>query len=489
MHGGVGIGLAAPESGKVRAVYDPVRGQERAAVVVGHSGEGDQGGEDVEVHGRGRDAEGGRGAGSTVVLCHRDGGVGVAAHAARGIARDEGHFHAALEGGVLSPSQRPRSQRPRCPLAPGTVVRGEDDDGVVVEGAAVLLVGSGTEIVEDPAQLAVELLYAVDIAVVRGIPLPVVVVVGKDGVVRPRRGVEGEEGVAALDGGGHEGEHLVREEEGAFGLVEVFGVSAHFGVGHALRVSAARVPHPVVGRHIVDVIAAVEIVKTLVGGQIFAVVSEVPLAYARGVVARSLQHFRKGHLVAEDAVHVEEELIGVEEVGGGPRVAVRDGGEDHVVEIAAGGISARQHRETRGGTHGRRGVEILHHHAVLRDGIDVGGVDGGSPAREIAVRRDVRIRHVVHEYDEDVRRRALLFGGDGGEIGVMPLPQPVHHGAGSQVHEEGVYARRRDHEGEHRARNAFERLAVQEFAEEDEQHRHADGSEQQHEVPPQPFAE
>ena len=62
--------------------------------------------------------------------------------------------------------------------------------------------------------------------------------------------------------------------------------------------------HPVIGRHIVDVIAAVEVIETLICGEIFAIVAKVPLSDARRVVADRFQRFGNGDFVAQNTVHV-----------------------------------------------------------------------------------------------------------------------------------------------------------------------------------------
>ena len=72
----------------------------------------------------------------------------------------------------------------------------------------------------------------------------------------------------------------------------------------AARAAAGAVLHPCVRRHVVDVVAAVEVVEALRGGEIFAVVAEVPFADGVGVVSYRVQHFGKGDLVAEHAVDV-----------------------------------------------------------------------------------------------------------------------------------------------------------------------------------------
>ena len=76
--------------------------------------------------------------------------------------------------------------------------------------------------------------------------------------------------------------------------------------------NAAHLAHHIVGRHIVDVVAAVKIVEALIGGQILAVVAEIPFADKCGVVACGLQNLGKGNFVAKYAVHVAQELEGIE---------------------------------------------------------------------------------------------------------------------------------------------------------------------------------
>ena len=62
--------------------------------------------------------------------------------------------------------------------------------------------------------------------------------------------------------------------------------------------------YPVIGRHIVDVITAVEVIETLIRGEIFAIVAKIPLSDARRVVADRFQRFGNGDFVAQNTVHV-----------------------------------------------------------------------------------------------------------------------------------------------------------------------------------------
>ena len=86
------------------------------------------------------------------------------------------------------------------------------------------------------------------------------------------------------------------------------------GVRADLSANAVHFFHPVVGCHIVDVITAVEVVKALVCRQIFAIVTKIPLANARGCISKLVKGFCNGDFITKYAVHVVEELIGVEEV-------------------------------------------------------------------------------------------------------------------------------------------------------------------------------
>ena len=137
--------------------------------------------------------------------------------------------------------------------------------------------------------------------------------------MRPRSGVVCKEFFVLFNGRFDEVEHLRREQSRAVRLVEVFFVSAHF-FACEVAVFVNFVFHPVVRRHIVDVVAAVEIVEALVGGKVLTVVAEIPFAYAARVVACRLQDFGKGDFVAQNSVHVAKELIGVEKVRGRPRI-------------------------------------------------------------------------------------------------------------------------------------------------------------------------
>ena len=69
--------------------------------------------------------------------------------------------------------------------------------------------------------------------------------------------------------------------------------------------------------HIVDIVAAVEIIEALICGQILAVVAEMPLAEATGGIARSLESLGYGYLVAEHTVGIAAHLDGVEYTGRG----------------------------------------------------------------------------------------------------------------------------------------------------------------------------
>ena len=263
----------------------------------------------------------------------------------------------------------------------------------------------------------------------------------------------------------------------------------HLFVRRAAGIALTGVAHPIVGRHVVDVVAAVKVVEALLCGQIFAVIAEVPLADQIGVVARRLQHFGKRDLISQDAVDVVQELIGTEKVRRRPRVAVDDCREDDVVEIAARRVSARQHGKARRRTHRRRRVKVVHHHAVFGNGIDVGGVDRRRLfGILVAVRRDVGIRHIVHQYHEHVGR-ALAAGGDGIEIGVMPVPHPLDGRTSAQTHEHRIDERCRKHEnyqhGYEKFCNAFRRKLLYDG----DRCGQRDRKKAQHEVPPQPPAE
>ena len=190
------------------------------------------------------------------------------------------------------------------------------------------------EVVEDIAEVFVKFLYAIDIGVVVGVTLAVAVVVRIDGEVWPRSGVVCKEFFVVLNGGTDEVYHLRREQASAFRLVEIFLVRAHF-LGVEVAVSVHVVLNPVVRSHIVDVITAVEVVKALIGGQILTIIAEIPLAYATRAVTRALQYFRKSDFVAQNSVHVVEELIGIEEVRGRPRIGLNIAGEHDVVEISS----------------------------------------------------------------------------------------------------------------------------------------------------------
>lgn len=152
-------------------------------------------------------------------------------------------------------------------------------------------------------------------------------------------------------------------------------MSTHFlGVEVALLVHV--VLNPVVRRHIVDVITAVEVVEALVCGQILTVVAEIPLADAARVVARRLQYFRKSDFIAQNSVDVVEELIGIEEVRRRPRIGLNVAGEYDVVEVSARGVSAREDGESRRRAYRGCGIEVVHHDSAVRDRVDVGSVDG-----------------------------------------------------------------------------------------------------------------
>lgn len=231
---------------------------------------------------------------------------------------------------------------------------------------------------------------------------------------------------------------------------------------HCLGVEVALLVHvvlnPVVRRHIVNVITAVEVVEALVCGQILTVVAEIPLADAARVVARRLQYFRKSDFIAQNSVDVVEELIGIEEVRRRPRIGLNIAWEHHVVEVSARGVSAREDGESRRRAHGGCGIEVVHHDSAVRDGVDVGSVDGcvfgvGYRAAcrayfvcEIAVCRDIAVRHIVHQNYEHVGlvlRRVFVF--DACKIVVVSRLQTLNGWTAAQVHEENVHYRRAYH--------------------------------------------
>ena len=100
--------------------------------------------------------------------------------------------------------------------------------------------------------------------------------------------------------------------------------------------------------HIVDIVAAVEIIEALICGQILAVVAEMPLAEAAGGIARSLESLGYGYLVAEHTVGIAAHLDGVEYTGRGEGREGVNGRIYNIICISAIGIASRERGKTRG---------------------------------------------------------------------------------------------------------------------------------------------
>ena len=91
-----------------------------------------------------------------------------------------------------------------------------------------------------------------------------------------------------------------------FGQLALFFLSVNDKLIHAVNnfVLAVFLTDMIERRHVVDIVAAVEIVEALICGQVFAVIAEMPLAECARVVARRLESFGNGDFVAEHSVCV-----------------------------------------------------------------------------------------------------------------------------------------------------------------------------------------
>ena len=192
--------------------------------------------------------------------------------------------------------------------------------------------------------------------------------------------------------------------------------------------------------HIVDIVAAVEIIEALIGRQILAVIAEMPLAEAACRIARSLESLRYGYLVAEHTVGIAAHLDGVEYTGRGERRECVNGRIYDIVGISAIGIAPGERGKTRGRADGIARIEIRELRALFADAVDVRGIIYR------AVCGDIAVAEIVHENKQDIGRILFCFIFVYPlEVVVLAVPKTLGVGLRAQVH--GQHERNgREHE-------------------------------------------
>ena len=192
--------------------------------------------------------------------------------------------------------------------------------------------------------------------------------------------------------------------------------------------------------HIVDIVAAVEIIEALIGRQILAVIAEMPLAEAACRIARSLESLRYGYLVAEHTVGIAAHLDGVEYTGRGERRECVNGRIYDIVGISAIGIAPGERGKTRRRADGIARIEIRELRALFADAVDVRGIIYR------AVCGDIAVAEIVHENEQDIGRILFCFIFVYPlEVVVLTVPKTLGVGLRAQVH--GQHERNgREHE-------------------------------------------
>ena len=150
--------------------------------------------------------------------------------------------------------------------------------------------------------------------------------------------------------------------------------------------------------HIVDIVAAVEIIEALIGRQILAVIAEMPLAEAACRIARSLESLGYGYLVAEHTVGITAHLDGVEYTGRGERRECVNGRIYDIVGISAIGIAPGERGKTCRRADGIARIEIRELRALFADAVDVRGIIYR------AVRGNIAVAEIIHENEQDIGR-------------------------------------------------------------------------------------
>ena len=286
-----------------------------------------------------------------------------------GPAQDARFAHTPFEvGGLVA---RERRRRP----ARGPVVGGEDHQGVLIEALLA-------ERVHDPADRPVDLLHRVAQEPLGALPFEALR--RRDGIVDHRIGQVEEERLLAL--GPQELHRLLRVAAGQLGLVGLGLDHLLVAVERQRRVARAAL------LHVVAVGQAEVVVETLAGREEFRQVAEVPLADHHGRVAPGLRQLGQG------------DLRGVE-ADAAPR-------EKHPGHAHAGAVAAREQAGARHRADGG-GVEMREAHPFLRETVQAWRAQG-----LVTEGPDVRVAHVIHEEDDDVRGfGADRRGCDGGEAG------------------------------------------------------------------------
>ena len=125
--------------------------------------------------------------------------------------------------------------------------------------------------------------------------------------MRPRRGVVGKERlIGILNCISNPGVDLLMDPlTGIFLILEFIRAMDDF-------VLSVLLPHVVKRHHIVDMMAAVEVIKPLIGRQVLTIVPQVPLTKAPRGISGAVQGFGNGNLIPEHTVRVSAHLHGVE---------------------------------------------------------------------------------------------------------------------------------------------------------------------------------
>lgn len=155
--------------------------------------------------------------------------------------------------------------------------------------------------------------------------------------------------------------------------------------------------------HIVDIVAAVEIIEALICGQILAVVAEMPLAEAAGGIACSLESLRYGDLVAEHTVGIAAHFNGIEDTGRGEGRECVNSRIYDIVGISAIGIAPCERGKTCGRADGIARIEIRELRALFADAVDVRSIIYR------AVCGDITVAEIVHENKQDIGRILFCF--------------------------------------------------------------------------------
>ena len=192
--------------------------------------------------------------------------------------------------------------------------------------------------------------------------------------------------------------------------------------------------------HIIDIVAAVEIIEALIGRQILAVIAEMPLAEAACRIARSLESLRYGYLVAEHTVGIAAHFNGIEYTGRGERRECVNSWIYDIVGISAIGIAPGERGKTRGRADRVARIEIRELRALFADAVDVRGIIYR------AVCGDIAVAEIIHENKQDIGRILFCFIFVYPlEVVVLTVPKTLGVGLRAQVH--GQHERNgREHE-------------------------------------------